>query len=157
MLKKPLTPRRNERCWCNSGLKYKNCCLPIFSRQVMRPQSLPDTFQYTDDGERPVRFVISNETGTGFFSTKDNQIIVFRSRADAAAVAGLAEFSDQSPGEINVAGVGEKKWAHLQATLPFTEVADVDAAVALVRERINHALGQTPEISVDKEESADAS
>jgi len=26
MVKKPV-PQRNEKCYCGSGLKYKNCCI----------------------------------------------------------------------------------------------------------------------------------
>lgn len=141
MLKKQPLPRRNERCWCGSGKKFKNCCLALFQPAVARPERLPETFQYIDSGEPPVRFVIVNDAGTGFFSTKDNQIIVFSSRDHAAAVVGLSEFSDQAPGEINVAGVGASKWEHLKETLPFVEVASVEEAVALIQERIAHMQG----------------
>jgi hypothetical protein len=46
-------------------------------------------------------------------------------------------FADREPGEINVAGVGPTKWAHLQETLPFLEVVSVEQALALIDERIN--------------------
>lgn len=132
MLRKQAAPKRNERCWCGSGKKYKYCCMPD---AVTQPQRV---MQYIDGGEEAVRYVISNSRGTGFFSTKDNQILVFKTRADAFAVASLPEFESQEPGEINVAGVGETKWQHLQEKLPFIEIDDVEVAIALVQERIAH-------------------
>lgn len=139
MLRKPVAPKRNERCWCGSGKKYKYCCM---SPAVTQPQRV---MQYIDSGEEAVRYVICNERGTGFFSNKENQIIVFKSRSDAFAVATLAEFESQGPGEINVAGVGPTKWQHLQDTLPFVEVDDAETAIALVQERIAHALASQEE------------
>lgn len=130
MLRKPAAPKRNERCWCGSGRKYKYCCL---SPAVTQPQRV---MQYIDSGEDAIRYVICNARGTGFFSTKDNQIIVFKERAHAFVVATLPEFENQDPGEINVAGVGPTKWEYLQKTFPFVEVDEPDAAIALVHERI---------------------
>ena len=134
MIRKSPAPKRNERCWCGTGKKYKYCCLPA---AVVQPQRV---LQYIDSGEEAVRYVICNERGTGFFSTKENQIIVFKNRADAIALATLAEFEEQTPGEINVAGVGPTKWQHLQDTLPFVEVDDAEQAIELVRARIDHLL-----------------
>lgn len=136
MLRKAPTPKRNERCWCGSGRKYKYCCLP---GAVVQPQRV---VQYIDSGEAPVRYVICNSRGTGFFSTKENQIIIFPDRATAYAVASLSEFESQEPGEINVAGVGETKWKHLQETLPFVEVPDAETAIELVLERIEYLTQQ---------------
>lgn len=136
MLRKAPAPKRNERCWCGSGRKYKYCCLPT---AVVQPQRV---IQYIDSGEEAVRYVICNSRGTGFFSTKDNAIIVFPDRATAFAVATMEEFESQEPGEINVAGVGKTKWKHLQETLPFVEVPDAETAVALVQERIEYLLQQ---------------
>lgn len=147
MLRKAPTPKRNERCWCGSGRKYKYCCLPT---AVVQPQRLA---QYIDSGENPVRYVICNERGTGFFSTKDNQIIVFADRAAAFAVATLPEFENQQPGEINVAGVGETKWQRIQDTLPYIEVTDAETAIALVLERIEHLTQQMAAAEVTADES----
>jgi hypothetical protein len=44
--------------------------------------------------------------------------------------------ASQEPGEINVAGVGETKFAHLCETLPYVEVESAEQAVELVRGRI---------------------
>ena len=145
MLRKQAAPRRNERCWCGSGKKYKYCCLPA---PVVQPQRV---IQYIDSGEEAVRYVICNARGTGFFSTKDNQVIVFPDRATAYAIATLDDFESQAPGEINVAGVGSTKWEHLQQTLPFVEVADVDAAATLVRERIDYLLEKMNEAETQEE------
>lgn len=141
MLRKPSLPKRNERCWCGSGSKYKYCCMQAALPQPQRVS------HYIDSGEEAVRYVICNARGTGFFSTKDNQILVFTDRATAFAVATLEEFETQEPGEINVAGVGETKWQHLQATLPFVEVADVETAVQLVHERIAHLTNKPAEVA----------
>jgi hypothetical protein len=132
MLRKQAAPKRNERCWCGSGKKYKYCCLPT---PVVQPQRV---VQYIDSGEEAVRYVICNARGTGFFSTKDNQVIVFPDRATAYAAATLDDFEEQAPGDINVAGVGPTKWEHLQQTLPFVEVPDIETAVALIHERIDY-------------------
>lgn len=132
MLRKQAAPKRNERCWCGSGKKYKYCCL-------IPPMTQPQrVMQYIDSGEEAVRYVISNARGTGFFSTRDGKILVFKNRAEAFAVATLPEFGEQEPGEINVAGVGETKWQHLQEKLPFVEIDDVEFAVSLVKDRIEY-------------------
>jgi len=139
MLRKQATPKRNERCWCGSGKKFKYCCL---IPQVTQPQRV---MQYIDSGEEAVRYVISNARGTGFFSNKEGKIIVFKTRAEAFAIATLPEFEDQEPGEINVAGVGATKWQHLQEKLPFVEVEGVEAAMVLVKERIEYMQQQLQE------------
>ena len=125
--------RRNDRCVCGSGKKYKYCCseaAPPGKQHYGRP------VQYIDSGEEAIRWVIADFTGTKFFSDKDGRVLVFTSKADATSIALLDEFADQQPGEINVAGVGPLKWIVLQEKLPFFEVPSVDVAVALVRERI---------------------
>ena len=139
MLRRAASPKRNERCWCGSGRKYKFCCL------IPRTQKPTRSMQYIDSGEEAIRYVICNARGTGFFSTKDNKIIVFPTRADAFAIATLPEFESQEPGEINVAGVGPEKWQQLQNTLPFVEVDNVETAVALVQERIAYLRAQQDE------------
>lgn len=135
MLKRGTGTRRNDRCVCGSGKKFKYCCSPDAVRQPGAPVKKT---HYIDTGEVAVRYVISDEKGTSFFSTKDNQIIVFQTRADAIAIATLDEFAAVEAGEINVAGVGATKWKHLQEKLPFVEVANAEDAVALVRERMQH-------------------
>ncbi|NDC55262.1 MAG: SEC-C domain-containing protein [Alphaproteobacteria bacterium] len=139
MLRKQATPKRNERCWCGSGKKFKYCCL-------IPPMTQPQrVMQYIDSGEEAVRYVISNSRGTGFFSTKEGKIIVFKNRAEAFAIATLPEFENQEPGEINVAGVGATKWQHLQEKLPFIEVDGVEDAMAFVKERIEYMQQQLQE------------
>lgn len=132
MLKRGIGARRNDRCVCGSGKKFKYCCHP---HSVRQPQK---KVHYIDTGELPVRYVITDEKGTSFFSTKENKIIVFQNRADALAIATLDDFASSEVGEINVAGVGETKWKHLQETLPFVEVANAEEAAVLVRERMEH-------------------
>jgi hypothetical protein len=124
--------RRNDKCLCGSGLKYKYC--------HGRPaNSFRKKAGYIDSGEEPVRWVISDRVGTSFFSTKENKILVFQTRGDANTIATLEEFQNQEPGEINVAAVGATKWAHLQEKLPFVEVDSVEHAKQLVYERIEAA------------------
>lgn len=136
MLKRGTGIRRNDRCICGSGKKFKYCCHPQAARQ---PDGTPvKKTHYIDTGEVPVRYVIADEKGTSFFSTKENKIIVFQNRADAIAIATLDEFAAAEAGEINVAGVGETKWKHLQEKLPFVEVASAEEAAELVRERMVH-------------------
>lgn len=129
-------PRRNDRCACDSGKKFKYCHGAAPNNINWRKPA------YIDGGESAVRWVIVNRHGTSFFSTKDNQIMVFKSRADANAVAMLDEFADQEPGDINVGGVGPTKWQHLQDTLDYIEVENVDHGVALIQERIIFARDQ---------------
>jgi hypothetical protein len=128
----PNAPKRNERCPCGSGAKYKRCHGALTSRA---PAPVGRAIGYIDSGETPVRYVIADGKGTSFFCDKDNKILIFSDRAEAYAVANLEEFSDQEPGEINVAGVGQEKFAHLCETLPYLEV-DAVQAVALIRERL---------------------
>lgn len=135
MLKRGTGTRRNDRCICGSGKKFKYCCSHDAVQQPAVPQQ---RVYYIDTGEEAVRYVITDEKGTSFFSTKDNQIIVFKKRADAIAVATLDEFSSADSGEINVAGVGDTKWARLQEKLPFVEVENAEAAIALVHDRMEH-------------------
>ena len=91
--------------------------------------------QFIDTGEIAIRWVIVDNTGTKLFSDKDNRALVFASKDAAFATATLDLFSDQSPGDINVAGVGETKFKHLQEKIPYVEV-EADTAEALVRERM---------------------
>lgn len=134
MIKRGTGIRRNDRCVCGSGKKFKYCCSPAAVRQPGAPVKKT---HYIDTGEVPVRYVITNSKGTSFFSTKDNKIIVFQTRADAIAIATLDEFAAVEAGEINVAGVGETKWAHLQATLPFVEAASAEEAASWIRDRMH--------------------
>lgn len=137
MLKRGVGVRRNDRCICGSGKKFKYCCHP---QAVGQPDGTPvRRTHYIDTGEVPVRYVITDAKGTGFFSSKDNKIIVFQNRADAIAIATLDDFAAaEEAGEINVAGVGETKWQRLQEKLPFIEVASAEEAVQLVRERMDY-------------------
>jgi hypothetical protein len=149
-IKRPARVPRNSRCTCGSGKKYKYCCKTDAEEQ---PQVVQRPATYIDAGEPAVRYVIVDGKGTGFFVDKTGRILVFASRADAIAVVTMDEFVGAEAGEINVAGVGETKWAHLQATLPFVEV-DAETGTALVRERIAHLTAQLTEESPDTTESA---
>ena len=128
--------KRNDRCPCGSGKKFKTCHsadAPQNRGNYVAPQR---SMSYIDTGESAVRYVICDRTGVKFFSDVDNRILVFPSRETATAVALLDEFGSQEPAEINVAGVGPTKWEHLQAKLPFIEVESVEHAIELVRARI---------------------
>jgi hypothetical protein len=133
-------PPRNSRCPCGSEKKFKYCCIADAQAQ---PQVVAQQATYIDSGEEAVRYVIVDNKGTGFFVDKDGRILVFATRADAIAIATLDEFVAAAPGEINVAGVGETKWQHLQATLPFVEVT-AETAAAFVRERIAALTAPAP-------------
>jgi hypothetical protein len=150
MLKKAKLPRRNDRCPCGSGRKYKHCC--SHSPEPMTPLLPSREVGYIDEGEAPVRYVIANHIGTSFFSTKDNKVIVFKNRAEAFAIATLPDFQDQDPGEINVAGVGPTKWQRLQEKLPYVEVDDIEHAAELIRERIEHIKQEIENTAVPGEE-----
>lgn len=129
--------KRNDRCPCGSGKKFKSCHSPTAPHNhASQYATQARAMQYIDTGESAVRYVICDRTGVKFFSDVDNKILVFPSREIATAVALLDEFGSQEPGEINVAGVGPTKWEHLQAKLPFVEVESVERAVELVRARI---------------------
>ena len=120
--------RRNERCPCGSGRKFKVCHSPdapaIRNSYAAKARSM----SYIDTGESPVRYVICDETGVRFFADVENRIIVFPTREMATAIAMLEDFSEQAPGEINVAGVGETKWERLKEKLPYIEVETVEQA-----------------------------
>lgn len=157
-IRRAMGTRRNDRCICGSGKKYKYCCHPQASSQ---PQMLKKKTHYIDTGESPIRYVICDRVGTSFFVDKDGRILVFADRAEAMAVATLDEFSSVEPGEINVAGVGETKWEHLKNTLPYVEVNSIEDAVTLVRERMTFikekidAIEDAP-INEDKTDSSAA-
>lgn len=130
------TIHRNELCPCGSEKKYKRCCLnraPTSLADVYSPPTQKVAAQYIDTGEAAVRYVICDDVGTRFFVDKDGRILVFQSRADATAVATLEEFDGDG---INVAGVGQTKWEHLQKNLPYVEPESVEVAATLVRERL---------------------
>ena len=137
-IRKTAAPKRNDRCECGSGKKYKYCCLPNAAPQPVVSRSV----QYIDSGEAAARWVISDQTGTKFFSDKDGRVLVFADKAAATGVALLDEFADQEPGEVNVAAVGPTKWIILQEKLPFIEIDNVDVGAALVRERIAFKTSQ---------------
>lgn len=141
-MKRAIGTRRNDRCICGSGKKYKYCCHP---QALTQPEATKKKTHYIDTGESAVRYVICDGKGTSFFVDKTGRILVFSSRPDAIAVATLDEFTTVEPGEINVAGVGQTKWEHLQKTLPFVEVANAEEAVNLVRERMDFVKAQLAE------------
>jgi hypothetical protein len=122
---------RNEPCPCGSTTKFKYC-----HGLAENSQLVPTIKNYIDSGENPIKWVISNDTGTAFFADKQSRIMVFSDKALAVQIAKLDIFATQSPNEINVAGVGPTKWQHLQETLPFLEVPSAEMAIALIQERI---------------------
>jgi hypothetical protein len=131
-IRRNVIARRNDRCPCGSQKKFKKCC--GLSVAFVRPQA-KTVPQFIDTGEIAIRWVIVDNTGTKLFSDKDNRALVFASKDAAFATATLDLFSEQAPGDINVAGVGETKFKHLQEKIPYVEV-EADTAEALVRERI---------------------
>ena len=126
----PNYAKRNDPCPCGSGKKWKRCC------SDGAPRVMPQRQTYIDDGEVAIRWVIADETGTKFFADKDNRVLVFDNKDVAVAVSRLEEFASQSDNEINVSGVGPKKFEHLKEILPYVEVSDLEIAANLVRERI---------------------
>jgi len=139
ILKKTARWPRNARCHCGSGKKYKYCCHAQSSEQPILSSKRTN---YIDTGESAVRYVISDARGTSFFSSKEGKILVFASKADAFAIATSDVFRDAEPGEINVAGVGQSKWEHIQKELPFIEPTDVVHAETLLKERMEHMREQ---------------
>lgn len=142
-------PKRNDRCPCQSGKKFKRCCGTAVS--ISRPTLRNVNPEYVDYGESAVRWLIVDSSGTKIFSDIDNHAIVFQKKEDAFTVTKLDDFADQDPGEINVAGVGPTKWADLQNKISFVEVLDAETAIKLVRERITQRR-QT----LDDEQAEDA-
>ncbi len=126
--------RRNDRCHCGSGQKFKFCCSPD---APTRSNPRAGRQQFIDTGEAPIRWVIADRTATQFFADKDNRALVFSEQAAAIAIASLEDFQDAEPGDINVAGVGPTKWELLQQKIPFVEV-DAEEALRLVHERIEY-------------------
>jgi hypothetical protein len=140
---------RNESCPCGSSLKFKKC--------HGRPEGVgfvPEVQHHIDTGETPVRWVISNDSGTAFFADKDGRIMVFPDKSTAVTIARLDMFSPQAENEINVAGVGPTKWQHLQETLPYIEIVSTENAMALIQERISSQTA-AQEIPVNDAAQAD--
>lgn len=129
---------RNEKCVCGSGIKFKRCCLKQMDRTPME-YNKP---QYIDFGDDPIRWVICDQTGTKLFADKQGRVLVFTDKDVAKKIATLEIFADQAPNEINVAGVGEKKWQTLQEKIPFLEVSNLELGTALVHERIEYQKAQ---------------
>lgn len=143
----PNYAKRNDPCPCGSGSKWKRCC------SDGAPRVMPPRQTYIDEGEVAIRWVITDETGTKFFADKDNRVIVFEHKDAAIEISQLEEFASQSDNEINVAGVGPKKFEHLKEILPYVEVSDLEIAAGLVRERI--AIKKA-ELQTNEEEQKDA-
>lgn len=143
---------RNELCPCGSSTKFKHC-----HGRSENNYTVPTRKQYIDSGETPVRWVICNDVGTAFFADKDNRVLVFADKQIAIDVIRLDLFSSAGDNEINLAGVGQTKWEHLQATLPFVEVSSMEMAAALIQERISDKTAAlkisepTPEPIINKE------
>lgn len=152
MLRRESRPKRNDRCFCGSGRKYKYCHA---KNSAVQP-TVRECY-YIDDGEEAVRYVISDSNATSFFSTSAGAILVFSDRATATAIATLPEFSAQLPGEINVASVGATKFEKLKNTLPFVEIAvgDIDTATTLVRDRLRDAGYEHPSAEISNEKKMD--
>lgn len=152
-IRKDAVLKRNDRCHCGSGKKYKHCCSPDAPTSV---QDFSRAVHYIDAGESAVRWVISDATGTKFFSDKDGRVLVFADKSDATGIVLMDEFVGQEPGEINVAAVGPTKWLILQEKLPFFEVLNLDVGMALVRERIAFRTGDSDSETEDTQEGVTA-
>lgn len=113
--------------------------------------------QYIDFGDDPIRWVICDQTGTRLFVDKQGRVLVFTDKDIAKKIATLDIFADQAPNEINVAGVGEKKWLTLQEKLPFLEVSNAELGIALVKERIDYQKAQMESPADESSESGDSS
>lgn len=87
-------------------------------------------------GESAVRWVICDRSGIQLFADADGRALVFKTREEATAIIQLEEFADQDAGDINVAGVGETKLAHLKTKIAYVEIEDIADAIQLVRTRI---------------------
>lgn len=143
---------RNQRCPCNSGRKFKKCCI---SRVGKPPSFLVPTAgqKVIDYGEDAIRWVICNNSGTSFFVDKQGRILVFSDKDVARAAATLDVFADAGPNEINVAGVGPTKWQKLQDSLPHIEVKNLEMAKALIHERLDAQraqIGDEPQVTVQE-------
>lgn len=144
---------RNQKCPCNSGKKFKKCCITK-KRSVW--DNMPNTQQRAIDyGEDAIKWVICDQTGTKFFVDKQGRILVFSQKNTAHAAATLEVFKDQGPSEINVAGVGPTKWKKIQDELPHVEVENIETATALINERIEYQQAQLPENNVTVQEFTD--
>lgn len=122
MLQKGSYAPRNALCVCGSGIKFKKCC-----------GQPPSSNRYHDYGEDAIRWVVVDDTGIKLFADVEGRALVFTDREAAYAIARLDEFSEQQPGEINVAGIGPTKWQTLQEKIAFREVSTADEGAALVR------------------------
>lgn len=145
---------RNKACPCHSGKKYKKCCLLKKKASIWNhmPTSEQRAIDYGDDA---IKWVICDAVGTKFFVDKQGRILVFSDKAVARAAATLDVFKDQSPNEINVAGVGKTKWQKIQDELPHLEVDSIETAEALINERIAHQQAQLEDTSVTVQEFKD--
>jgi uncharacterized protein YecA (UPF0149 family) len=144
---------RNQQCPCNSGKKFKKCCITK-RRSVW--DNMPNTQQRAIDyGEDAIKWVICDQTGTKFFVDKQGRILVFSDKAVAREAATLEVFKDQEPNEINVAGVGPTKWKKIQDELPHVEVENSEMAAALINERIDYQQSQLEESRVTVQEFKD--
>lgn len=148
----PVRVGRNQQCPCNSGKKYKKCCINKRGRSLWN--TMPDIKERAIDyGEDAIKWVICDERGTKFFVDKQGRILVFSDKAVARAAATLEVFKDQAPNEINVAGVGPTKWKKIQDELPHVEIENIDMATALINERIEYQQSQLethPDVTVQE-------
>ena len=122
---------RNASCPCGSGSKFKRC-----HGRAAGSTLVPEIRRMLDMTEQPVRWVITNQSATAFFSDKQNRILVFSEREIARQIALLDLFTDQSSNEIYIAPLGETVWQRLQNDMPFLEVENLETGIALVEERV---------------------
>jgi hypothetical protein len=144
MLRKPNLPKRNDPCPCDSGLKFKNCCgvqQPVQKNSLVQ-RSVQNAAPFIDTGEEAIRWMIVDSVGTKIFADVSGQAIVFQDKDHAYAVTQLEEFSDQEPGELNVAGVGPTKFERLKEKIPYIEVDSAEQATTLVLERLKSMQNQ---------------
>jgi len=124
---------RNAACPCGSGVKFKKC-----HGRGPNSQIVPELKRMLDATENPVRWVITNQSGTAFFSDKQNRVLVFSDRETARQIALLDMFTDSGPNDIYISPLGAAAWRAVQEKMPFLEVANLQTGVALVEERVAH-------------------
>lgn len=123
--------QRNAACPCGSGNKYKKCHGRGVSSTI-----IPEIKRMLSAEERPVRWVITNAATTSFFADKQGRMLVFPTRDVARQIALLDLFTDQTLNEIYVAPIGENAWLHVQNTMPFIDVPNLETGRALIAERV---------------------
>lgn len=100
----------NDNCFCNSGKKFKKCCGQS-NRQNQVFHQITKIL--------PIRFFMI-DTRNYPLTSEDDEVLVFKSRADAAKFA-----EDQIPVDITIQilGLGPEKWSLFQSETKYVEVS----------------------------------